>query len=56
MADGAREQSPSLMKSLSQLALVAGQAGETSNALFEVLEDWEAQLKPYEHELSDMEP
>lgn len=29
---------------------------ETSNELFEVLGDWEAQLRPLEHELLELEP
>lgn len=31
-------------------------SGESSNAFFEVLEDWEAQLKPHEALLPEMEP
>ncbi len=31
-------------------------SGEFSNSVFEVLDDWEAQLKPIEHELPGMEP
>lgn len=35
---------------------MADLTGESSNTLFEVLEDWEAQLKPHEALLPEMEP
>ena len=41
---------------LSKSGMVADLKGESSNFLFEVLEDWEAQLKPHEADLPEMEP
>lgn len=38
------------------LGVVVDLTGESSNTLFEVLEDWEAQLKPHEASLPEMEP
>ena len=35
---------------------MADLTGECSNSLFEVLEDWEAQLKPHEALLLELEP
>ncbi|WP_139209957.1 hypothetical protein [Palleronia pelagia] len=36
--------------------VMAGLTGESSNTLFETLEDWEAQLKPHKAILPEMEP
>ena len=35
---------------------MADLTGESSNILFEVLQDWEVQLKPHESQLPEMEP
>tara|TARA_R110000851_G_scaffold265038_2_gene417578 strand:- start:1608 stop:1859 length:252 start_codon:yes stop_codon:yes gene_type:complete len=43
-------------KALEKRGKVVDLTGESSNTLFEILQDWEAQLKPHESQLPEMEP